>query len=61
MVFASAQELWQMAGHGPYVWFSFIASAVVLSALVFESQRRSRNARALVAAAARRRRAEKRI
>ena len=47
-----------MDGHGPYVWFSFAASAIVLSALVFESRRRGRNARALAAAAARRRQAE---
>lgn len=58
MVFANLQQLWQMDGHGPYVWFSFAASAIVLSALVFESRRRGRNARALAAAAARRRQAE---
>ncbi|WP_372864291.1 heme exporter protein CcmD [Spongiibacter sp.] len=58
MFFASVGELWNMAGHGPYVWFSFGVSTLVLIGLLLEARRRDRSARALVAAAARRRRAE---
>ncbi len=59
MVFSSLSELWQMAGHGPYVWSSFGVSALVLAGLLLESLRRNRAARALVASATRRRQAER--
>lgn len=58
MEFSSVYDFWQMSGHGPYVWFSFASSALVLTALLFEARRRNRRARALVMAAIRRRRAE---
>ena len=34
MQFATFQEAFHMAGHGPYVWFSYAVTVIVLIALV---------------------------
>ncbi len=34
MYFDSWSELWVMAGHGPFVWFSYAAFFVVISLLI---------------------------
>ena len=34
MYFDSWSDLWDMAGHGPFVWFSYAAFFVVVSLLV---------------------------
>ena len=42
MQFESLGAAWNMAGHGPYVWFAFAAAAVTVTALLVAPVLRSR-------------------
>jgi len=42
MQFDSLAATWQMAGHGPYVWFSYAIFLVVLVALIWSPLARQR-------------------
>ena len=34
MYFSNLVELWNMAGHGPYVWSAYAISFIVLAAII---------------------------
>lgn len=34
MYFQTAAQLWQMGGHGPYVWSAYLIVAVVMAVLI---------------------------
>ncbi len=53
--FDSLSAAWQMAGHGPYVWFSYAIFLVVLVALVWSPLARQRHLLRELRAAERRR------
>lgn len=57
MYFESVGELFSMAGHGPYVWFCYGVTAVMLCAILFEARRRRRHAEQLVRGVVRRKHA----
>ncbi|MCY4428733.1 MAG: heme exporter protein CcmD [Halieaceae bacterium] len=42
MQFESLTAAWNMAGHGPYVWFVFAAAALTVTALLVAPVLRSR-------------------
>ena len=42
MYFNNLAELWEMAGHGPYVWSAYAISFVVLAAIVVIPAKRYR-------------------
>jgi heme exporter protein CcmD len=47
--FDSLQQLWQMAGHGPYVWTAVLVSLAVLGWLLIRPVQQHRaNLRAIV-------------
>jgi heme exporter protein D len=45
MQFDSLQALWQMGGHGPFVWSAYIIAAMTLLALVIAPLQSSRRLR----------------
>jgi heme exporter protein D len=57
MYFNTVSELLAMEGHGPYVWFCYGITAVVLCGLLVGARRRRRSAEELVRAAVRRKQA----
>ena len=48
MYFESLMALWQMDGHGPYVWSAYGITAAVLVALVWFPLRRKRDLMSLL-------------
>jgi|TARA_B110000091_G_C13377927_1_gene294957 heme exporter protein D len=42
MYFNNLAELWEMAGHGPYVWSAYAISFIVLAAIVVIPAKRYR-------------------
>jgi heme exporter protein D len=42
MQFDSLQALWQMGGHGPFVWSAYAIAAITLCALVWTPLARQR-------------------
>ena len=57
MYFESFGELFAMDGHGPYVWFCYGVTALVLSGLIVEARRRRRSAEQMVRTVVRRKQA----
>lgn len=60
MVFDSVSALLAMDGHGPYVWFSYGASVLVLVGLIISAAQRRRAAVARIRAMLRREQASER-
>jgi heme exporter protein D len=60
MYFESVSELMAMNGHGPYVWFCYGITALVLVGLIAEARRRRRSAEDMVRTVVRRKQANAR-
>lgn len=60
MYFESVRELMAMNGHGPYVWFCYGITALVLVGLIAEARRRRRSAEDMVRTVVRRKQANAR-
>jgi heme exporter protein D len=58
MQFDSLAAAWQMAGHGPYVWASYLLCLIVLVALIWAPLARQRRLLRELRAAERRRSAQ---
>jgi heme exporter protein D len=55
--FDSIGEVFAMAGHGPYVWFCYGITALVLCVILFEARRRRLGAEQRVRGVVRRKQA----
>lgn len=60
MYFESVSELIVMNGHGPFVWFCYGITALVLVGLIAEARRRRRSAEDMVRTVVRRKQANAR-
>ncbi|WP_373078535.1 heme exporter protein CcmD [Zhongshania sp.] len=57
MYFESFGALLAMEGHGPYVWFCYGITSLVIGAILFDARRRRRSAEQMVRTVIRRKQA----